>query len=93
MVNGQRTDYVRNSRFEAQRVSRLLSKACGESVPVRAAIVFVDLDDFTVRQMPADVHVTTRRRLVRWLRDLPVTTSSEAVEKIYAIARLSTTWH
>jgi hypothetical protein len=29
-------------------------------VTVTPAVVFVDLDDFTVKQMPVDVHVTTR---------------------------------
>ena len=64
LVGGQRTDYLRNSRFEAQRAARLLSAAGGRNVPVVPVIVFVDLDDFKVKQMPTDVHVTTCRRLV-----------------------------
>ncbi len=63
MVNGQKTNYLRNSRFEAQRAARLLSAACGRPMAAVAAVVFVDLDDFTVKQMSVDVHVTTRRRL------------------------------
>ena len=55
--------------------------------------MFVDLDDFTVKQMPVDVHVTTRRRLVRWLQSLPPTAiDGDAVDEIYAKARLSNTW-
>ena len=92
MVNGQRTDYLRNSRFEAKRSSRLLSSACVREVEVAAAIVFVDLDDFTVKQIPSDVHVTTYRRLLGWLRSLPVALDGDAVEEIYAKARLSSTW-
>lgn len=92
MVNGQRTDYLRNSRFEAQRAARLLSASCGKPVAVTAAVVFVDLDDFSVRQMPADVHVTTRRRLVKWLESLPAAIDPATVEDIYSKARLSSTW-
>jgi len=92
MVNGQRTKYLRNSRFEAKRACRLLSEACGQSVGVSPAVVFVDLCDFSVKQMPSDVHVTTRRRLVGWLRSLPAIIDGGTVEKIFAKARLSSTW-
>lgn len=92
MVNGQRTEYLRNSRFEAKRASRLLSETCGQPVGVSPAVVFVDLDDFTVKQMPADVHVTTRRRLVGWLLSLPAVIDNDTVEEIFDKARLSSTW-
>ena len=91
-LNGQPTDYLRNSRSEARRSSRLLSSACGHPVPVQAAIVFVDLHDFTVERMPKDVYITTRRRLLVWLKSLPETTDPQTVELIYARARFSTTW-
>ncbi len=92
MVNGQRTEYLRNSRYEAQRAARLLSATCKREVAVKAAIVFVDLDDFTVKQMPTDVHVTTRLRLLGWLRSLPASIDESSIEAIYATARLSGTW-
>ena len=92
MVNGQRTDYLRNSRFEAERASRLLSLTCHRPVEVAAAIVFVDLDDFTLKQMPADVHVTTGRRLIKWLQSLPTQMDNDAVDDIFAKARLSNSW-
>ena len=62
------------------------------SLSVTSAIVFVDAAAFTVKQMPADVHVTTRRRLVGWLQSLPETIDETTVEAIFATARLSTTW-
>lgn len=92
IVNGHRTDYLRNSRHEAQRSERLLSSACGRAVAVRSAIVFVDLADFTVKQMPADIHVTTREGLTSWLRSSPELLDDAEVEMIFAKARLSTTW-
>ena len=92
IVNGQRTDYLRNSRYEAQRAARLLSTACGRPVEVSSAVVFVDLEHFTVKQMPADVQVTTRLRLLKWLRSLPVVLDDEAVDETFTAARLANTW-
>jgi len=43
-------------------------------------------------QMPQDVHVTTRPRLVRWLKSLPIAIDETAVNEIYSKASLSTTW-
>jgi hypothetical protein len=93
MVNGQRTDYLRNSRFEARRASALLSTSCEFPVTVKPVIVFVDLEDITVKQMPSDVHVVTRMRLLAWLRSLPPALDHVAVETIFAAARQSITWH
>jgi hypothetical protein len=92
LVNGNRTDYLRNSRHEAKRASRLLTSSCGFDVAAQPVIVFVDLDDFTVKSRPADVHVTTRRRLIRWLSSLPTALDQATADAIYAQARLSTTW-
>lgn len=92
MINGQRTDYLRNSRFESKRAAELLSRACGCNVVVTPMIVFVDLDVFNVKQLPSDVHVTTRKRLHDWFRSLPPTLAPGDVEMIFTQARLSTTW-
>jgi hypothetical protein len=91
-VNGHRTDYLRSSRHGTQRAARLLSAACGFDVPVRAAIVFVGLQEIDVKQMPMDVHVTTRRRLDGWLSGLPTMISAAAIDAIHARARLASTW-
>lgn len=42
-VNGQRTDYLRNSRFEAKRANKLLTAACG-NVEVQPVIVIMTAD-------------------------------------------------
>ena len=55
-----------------------------EPITAPVAVLVVDLDDFTVKQMPADVHVTTRRRLVGWLRSLPTVIDKGTVEEIFA---------
>lgn len=52
-----------------------------------AAVVFVDLDVFTVNQMPVDVHVTTRRRLVGWLGSVPSSLDGQAQHYLAITAR------
>ncbi len=92
MVNGQRTDYLRNSRFEARRAAKLLTAACGHDVAVSSMIVFVDLEKLTYNSRPSDVLITNRMSLVKFLKALPATLDATVVEAIFAHARLSTTW-
>lgn len=92
LINGRKTHYLRNSRFEAERVARLLSDACGFPVAVKPVIVFVDLGSYTVEQKPDDVEVLTRRRLAKWLRSQRPALDAGTVETIYMHARWSTTW-
>jgi hypothetical protein len=92
MVNRQKNTYLRNSRHEGERASRLLTSACGFEVSVVPVVVFVDLATFEVKQQPPDVHVTTRKRLIPWLESLPIVIDSATIESVFDKARLSTTW-
>lgn len=92
MVNGHRVPYVRNSRFEAQRAGRLLSRATGMHLEVVPLIVFVGLPDITVASQPEDVHILRARSLVKWFMGQPVVLARPSVEAIYEAARRSTTW-
>lgn len=92
MVNGTRHPYVRNSRFEAQRASRLLSNAVGQEVSVHGLIVAVGLRRATIRQSPEDVLVMTLRRLPSVISALPPALSAQQIDEIYGYARLSSTW-
>ena len=92
LVNGVRQPYLRNSRHEAERASRLLTEACGFSVAVTGVVVPVNADDISIKAAPVDVPVMNRRRLVRWLRWRPVSLEAATVEAIYDAARRSTTW-
>ena len=71
MVGGQRQPYLRNSRHEANRASRLLSAATGFEVGVHPVIAVVDPRNITYRDPPDDVTVVTRRGLKRWATSLP----------------------
>jgi hypothetical protein len=95
IVNGQRVPYVRNSRHEASRASRLLTEHVGFPVPVVGVIAVVGAHrGFTVKQQPRDgaVVVVARRRLAGYLRGLPARLDARQVEAIGDIARRSTTW-
>lgn len=91
MVSGQKTNYLRNSRHEAARASKLLTTACGFDVQVEPIIVVIAAE-LTIKAQPADVHVVARRRIGKWLERRPATLSPAAVEAIYEMARRDTTW-
>ncbi|WP_169581562.1 MULTISPECIES: nuclease-related domain-containing protein [Microbacterium] len=68
LLNGQKTDHLRNSRYEAQRVARALSAAVGTAIAVHPAIVIVGARSITIKEQPGDITVLRASELVRWLR-------------------------
>ncbi|MGY1722746.1 nuclease-related domain-containing protein [Blastococcus sp. SYSU DS0533] len=92
MVNGVRQPYVRNSRHEAERATRLLSDAVGHPIAVRGVVVPVGAHSLSIKRLPADVAVVPRRQLRRWLSSLPQALPDVIVESLYERARRSTTW-
>ncbi len=92
IVNGHRQPYVRNSRHEATRASRLLSEACGFPVFVTGVVVPIGADSLTVRSQPDGVHVVNRMALVAWLRARPQVLDDSAIAAVFDVARRSTTW-
>lgn len=91
MVSGQKTNYLRNSRHEAARASKLLTTACGFDVQVEPIIVVIAAE-LTIKAQPPDVHVVPRKRIGKWLERRPSTLSPVAVEAIYEMARRDATW-
>jgi hypothetical protein len=94
-VGGTRTDYLRNSRHEAERASRLLARAVERPVIVKPVLVILTArfqSTVTIKQPPGDVLILTGadvpRAFTRWK---PILTMTE-VESVYAQARRSTTW-
>ncbi len=92
MINGHRQPYIRNSRHEAERATRLLTAACAFPVFVTGIVVPVGANDMTIKTAPDDVHVVNRMRLGRWLRDRPVVLTDAQIGRIFDAARRSTTW-
>src|SRR5438477_4268030 len=91
LVNGQKTDYLRNSRYEAKRAAKLLSAACTFNVTVTPIIV-VMASSLNVKAKPEGVEVVARKQIVKWLSRRPVTLTPEAVDRIFAQARRDVTW-
>ncbi|MGR0221341.1 nuclease-related domain-containing protein [Agromyces sp. ZXT2-6] len=92
LVGGQRTDHLRNARYEAKRTSKLLSGAARTLVDVTPIIAVVGAKRMTVRERPADLVVLREFELVRWLRRRPVTLSPEQVRHLAAVAAQPTAW-
>ncbi|WP_114905924.1 nuclease-related domain-containing protein [Ornithinimicrobium murale] len=95
LVNGRRVPYVRNSRHEAHRASRLLTEQAGFPVEVTGVLAVMGArKGFTVKKQPEDgrVVVVMRRRISQHLRALPVRLGSREVEAIFEVAKRSTTW-
>jgi hypothetical protein len=67
LVNGQKTDHLRNTRYEVTRTQKLLSAAAETEVPVTGLVVVVGAKQITIREQPADVAVLDAARLIRWL--------------------------
>ncbi len=94
-VNGQRTDYLRNSRYEAQRAHAILRRATGIDLPVRPALIFLTgtvIPQVTIKQMPPDVLVLDRTDIPRVFQRAPRRIDAATIERAFAVARRSTTW-
>lgn len=92
LVNGQRQPYVRNSRHEAARASRLLTQAAGLPVEAHGVIVTVNAEDVVIKAQPEDVTVVPRMQISRWLRRRPGLLTDDQIEGIYEVARRLDTW-
>lgn len=92
LVNGQPKDHLRNARYEAQRVSKLLSTATGGDVPVTCIVVIVGAKEVVIREQPADVKVLRATELVRWLRRQKPRLEQERLNAVAATMRLRETW-
>ncbi|MFC7504635.1 nuclease-related domain-containing protein [Nocardioides sp. GCM10030258] len=92
MVNGAKTQHIRNARYEAQRASKFLTQACGFPVHVDGLVVTVNARDVVIKAQPEGVSVTWRKNVSTWLLNHGDVLSDEAISAIYEMARRSTTW-
>ncbi|GHD79757.1 nuclease-like protein [Salinibacterium amurskyense] len=93
MVAGQKTDHLRNSRHEAKRAAKLLTKATGFPVDVHPVLAIVEPASFTFRQRPQDVSVMDARRLPRWLKRRRAVLAPDELAAIIDAATEVRTWH
>ncbi|WP_448006158.1 nuclease-related domain-containing protein [Agromyces bauzanensis] len=92
LVNGQRTDHLRNAAYEGKRTSKLLSVSARMLVDVTPIIAIVGARRMTVRVRPYTVAVLREFELVGWLQRHPVTLTPEQVQQLAALAAKPATW-
>jgi hypothetical protein len=89
--NGHKTDYLRKSRTEARRVSRLISEVAGRAVQVRPVLVIMEAE-LTLKTQPTGVSVVARKRIRTWLEKQPNELSRSQYEELAEFVRLPSTW-
>lgn len=92
LVNGQKTDHLRNTRYEVSRTQKLLSAVVGTDVPVRGAIVIVDAKQIAIREQPTDVAVVGASQLLRWLKNQKPILEPAQLAAVSAAVRTEATW-
>lgn len=93
LVSGQKTDHLRDSRYEAGRASKLLTKAVGETVEASALLVIVGAQSITAKERPSDVTVLSLGQLVRWLNKRKSVLTETELAAIVRVAEDPATWH
>lgn len=94
LVNGFRHYTTRTSRAFAARASQQLTRSVGFDVEATAIVAVVSAKDLLVRDQPRDGRVewTSVRDIHKWVRQQPAQLSTDAIDRIFAMARRSTTW-
>lgn len=92
MVAGHKQPHLRNAEHEAQRASKLLTKAASAPVPVTALIAVLNPKSLTVKEKPSEVVVLTAAQLVRWLNKRPVMLSPDQTLYLLELAAEPGTW-
>jgi hypothetical protein len=92
LVNGQRTDHLRNAAYEASRVAKRLTAAARKPVDVTPIVAIVAARNITVRERPTDVVVLSSSRLAHWLQRRPVALTSDDASQLTSLASDEATW-
>lgn len=92
-VNGQYVPYLRNSRHEATRASRVLSRCVGFPVLTTPCLVFrLGEGKVIIKEDPQDVLVLRATKAAKAIRTLSGVLTLGEIEQVYEAARRSTTW-
>jgi ABC-type multidrug transport system fused ATPase/permease subunit len=92
MVDGHRTEHLRNARFEADRAARTLAETVGSAVHVTPIIVVVGAASLSHGRKDSHVLVLRSTELLRWLQTQKRQLSETTVEYFATIAELRATW-
>jgi ABC-type Na+ transport system ATPase subunit NatA len=61
-------------------------------VSARGVLVVVNANSFVIKEPPEGVDVLYRRQLRRWLQEQDLVLKQASIEKIFDVARRSSTW-
>lgn len=94
LVNNRRTNHLRDARFEAARVSKLLSTKASESIAVNPLIAIVDPGSLAFgRRRPQDVTVAASSQLARVVARRRTVLSPAIARTLVAAAERTGQWH
>lgn len=94
-INGEPVNYLRNSRFEGERASRLLTKAAGFPVEVTPCLIILTgglEPNITYKQQPDDVLVLDSWDVPRVFKRRTGVLTPEQVDAVFEVARWEGTW-
>ena len=92
-INNSPVPYLRNSRFEGERASRVLTEAAAIPVHVTPVLIFRLGDgSLSVKEEPGDVLVYRALRAYPAFKDCTGILTPEEVERVYEVARWRSTW-
>ena len=92
LVGGHRHPYIRNSEFEAARVTKLLRKRMPQLAPARPVIALVSPGQITLKKRPVEVTVIDAVKLRRWLLKQPVALAEAELVELAAVVDSRATW-
>ncbi|MBB5639902.1 nuclease-related domain-containing protein [Cryobacterium roopkundense] len=92
MVNGQKQAHLRNSKFEATRVTKMLCERMPQLPPAQAVIALVSPGQITIKSKPDAVQVLDSNNLRRWLLKGPAALSEVELVELTAIIDAPSTW-
>ncbi|WP_104133265.1 nuclease-related domain-containing protein [Cryobacterium sp. M91] len=91
-VNGQKQPYLRNSTFEATRVTKILRERMPQLPPAQAVIALVGPASITIKKQPEEVKILDAYNLRRWLLKRPVILAEAELVELAAIVDAPETW-
>lgn len=91
-VSGRNDHYIRNSVFEAERASELLTEATGFGVIAQPVLAFVSAKEIRGKRELDGVRIIDAAALVRWLRKQPTLWDTDASSAVARAAQRAGTW-
>ncbi|WP_166789697.1 nuclease-related domain-containing protein [Cryobacterium fucosi] len=92
LVAGQKVPHLRNSEFEAERVTNLVRERMPLLTPVQPVIALVDPRRLTIVDRPEQVKVIDAQDLLRWLVKLHPVLSAGEVQEVSDLVDSPATW-